>query len=372
MDIYKYIPSRAITDYIKEIGHEFTLPEKAAIIYHNSRTTFNEKFAAWKELIDTEPDCTQAAGVYHMELSSYHAFLREYMDLQFRKIDRFKDNSHGKYIYYVSRWHHKTFRYNADDDGWRNGQECYFTTYEACVKYIKSVLMEDDGGADFYRISRAELNSPDSKPHIYLECDENLDIIDVSFSEGMNDKDLDIEAELMGLYFIIPTPFRHGDIVKSGEEKMVLDTFDYWDSRTMLERGVPADDRRISRADRQLEGKKHHVDSSDMMAYGYAVITPKSRNYSLYKGAYYIDFDGFGIMGAREILDMEYYEPSESAEDKILKLLSMKLQRKIGEDTFANVYRFLVREGKLGCARTALCGEYDADIKSLLQRGEPK
>ena len=45
MDICKYIPSKAITAHIKEIGHKFTLPEKAAIIYHNNHMTLNEKFA---------------------------------------------------------------------------------------------------------------------------------------------------------------------------------------------------------------------------------------------------------------------------------------------------------------------------------------
>ena len=82
VDVYRFINSRDIRDYLKSINYQFTSIEAAWLIDQCRELTLQEKHAAWQELIDTMPDCPIAKRRWTAACPSLHAFLREYMRFQ--------------------------------------------------------------------------------------------------------------------------------------------------------------------------------------------------------------------------------------------------------------------------------------------------
>ena len=52
IDIFDFIDSKDIREYNKQQGTEFTPIEQAAIIYHSTNRSVEEKIVAWKGLLD--------------------------------------------------------------------------------------------------------------------------------------------------------------------------------------------------------------------------------------------------------------------------------------------------------------------------------
>ena len=57
MNILNFINSKDIREHLKAINYEFNSLEAAWLIYHSRNATIEEKHAAWRELINTMPDC---------------------------------------------------------------------------------------------------------------------------------------------------------------------------------------------------------------------------------------------------------------------------------------------------------------------------
>ena len=56
MDIYNFINSKDIQEYLRGINYTFTTPEAAFLVYMCKHVTLEEKFQAWFEIIRTMPD----------------------------------------------------------------------------------------------------------------------------------------------------------------------------------------------------------------------------------------------------------------------------------------------------------------------------
>lgn len=54
--IYEYINSKAIREYCRKIGHQFSDLEKAYLINQSHNHTVEEKCTAWQELLETTDD----------------------------------------------------------------------------------------------------------------------------------------------------------------------------------------------------------------------------------------------------------------------------------------------------------------------------
>ena len=55
MDIYKFINSKDVRNYLKEINYEFTPVETAWLIWQSTKP-LEERHKAWQEMIYTMPD----------------------------------------------------------------------------------------------------------------------------------------------------------------------------------------------------------------------------------------------------------------------------------------------------------------------------
>ena len=85
MDIYQFIDSKDIRNYLKDMRYKFTVPETAFLIYMCRRATLNEKFDAWQGIIDTMPDCSMGERLNMEEISSFQRFLTEYILMRFMR-----------------------------------------------------------------------------------------------------------------------------------------------------------------------------------------------------------------------------------------------------------------------------------------------
>ena len=57
MDIFRFINSGVMRKHLKYMVYEFSSFEAAWMIYQCHSAPISEKHAAWKELIETMPDC---------------------------------------------------------------------------------------------------------------------------------------------------------------------------------------------------------------------------------------------------------------------------------------------------------------------------
>ena len=97
MDIFRFIDSTDIRRYLAEIRYRFSTEEKMFLIWYCKTATLNEKIAAWREIIDTMPNCAMAERLNLESIPDFHQFLRDYIDLQagvldFRHLVRIYDN----------------------------------------------------------------------------------------------------------------------------------------------------------------------------------------------------------------------------------------------------------------------------------------
>ena len=58
MNYDRFIHSKDIRDYLQQIGYSFAAPEAAFLVWQCRNATLKEKFAAWREIIETMPNCS--------------------------------------------------------------------------------------------------------------------------------------------------------------------------------------------------------------------------------------------------------------------------------------------------------------------------
>lgn len=108
MDIFRFINSRDIREYLKSRDYSFTSPEAARLIYQCRCATIKEKHAAWQELIQTMPDCEIAERPNTASHESLHQFLKEYIRTEDEILDWFfldeKDSIYNCEFWEYAMW----------------------------------------------------------------------------------------------------------------------------------------------------------------------------------------------------------------------------------------------------------------------------
>ena len=80
MNIFNFLNSNSVSQYLKEISYKFPAQEAAFVVW-NSNKPFAEKVIAWQEIIKTMPDCTVRCRFDYPKYPSLHKFLKDYMSL---------------------------------------------------------------------------------------------------------------------------------------------------------------------------------------------------------------------------------------------------------------------------------------------------
>ena len=90
LDIYRFMNSKDVAGYLQETGYEFNAMEAAYLVEICDNATLDEKVEAWRWIIATMPDCAMAHCHDIEKCDSIHAFLLDYIDLQWRMLDMFE------------------------------------------------------------------------------------------------------------------------------------------------------------------------------------------------------------------------------------------------------------------------------------------
>ena len=152
MDIFRFINSKDIRAYLKETDYKFNSLEAAWLVYQCSDATVDEKHKAWKEIIETMPDCRIEERRNTAPQESLHAFLQKYMEIEDRMISDFCDEEHGDtfsdnkpYVYRFEYIYKDGSKYD-----WGTVFSCYDALLETVmepgeeVAYIRCIKMRID------------------------------------------------------------------------------------------------------------------------------------------------------------------------------------------------------------------------------------
>lgn len=82
MDIYKFVVSNSIRNYLKRINYKFSTQEAAFLVWYCETATLEEKFGAWEEIINTMPNCSMQERIDMEAIPDFHKFLIDYIKLQ--------------------------------------------------------------------------------------------------------------------------------------------------------------------------------------------------------------------------------------------------------------------------------------------------
>ena len=305
MDIYKFINSKDVRKYLKEINYEFTTIETAWLIWQSTRP-IEERHKAWQEMIDTMPDVTVEDK--RNDIPSLHQFLKEYMQLEKRIIDRFYNPTCECvfYQYSISGW------YNGEFESYDCGNMFldFSSCYEAALSDVKDLdnpAIEITMNSHLYKIKA-----------VYCEDMSLMQIFNINKDSSKKD---DMDYEFFKMWFPIPMPFKKGDIVVLARnshngycrpcnyEPYVLDLSSY---------------------DRYKEDGKRGCDYSDMCVWGYSLF-----------GNGQLNDDEWSIYN---YMDLEYYTGELTGEKRVLKALSNCLKNKIDAVMFAKAYYQILTE----------------------------
>ena len=237
-------------------------------------------------MIDTMPDCSMEKRLNLIQIDSFHSFLREYIELKKRDIQRFCSGDGCVYSYEcheIVREDSMLLRAGVEYDGWSNQSELFFSRYDACVDYCRRKELTDPD-IDKIRIFKYPLDhtAGQGRPYkesLLLNSELKVMAIDVRHED---EHDIDIEIAFEGMCFDYPTPFQRGDIVvnyqaheKPWEEPFVLSYITTWDSKEMLRKGFQAhecpDRRGWERFDKRTERLLKTGDYSDIGSVGTGV-----------------------------------------------------------------------------------------------------
>ena len=199
MDIFRFINSRDIREYLKSRNYPFTSLEAAWLIYQCRCATIKEKHEAWQELIQTMPDCAVAERPHTARHESLHQFLKEYIRTEDEILDWFFRDE-------------KDAIYNCEFGEyamWCPGGE-YFDSFQKCLKAYTDRRL----GKMTFKITKQILNSDQCTYVIFSADNEPLKFDTSWYPEGGDEI---LYGVLGGLEFDFPTPFTKGDILCESE-----------------------------------------------------------------------------------------------------------------------------------------------------------
>lgn len=304
MDVYNFINSKDVRNYLKEIHYEFNPVETAWIVWQSNRT-LKEKHEAWHEIIDTMSD--MPIQDRHNNIPSLHQFLRDYMQFELDVIDRFY-NSTDEFEFYqygITGWYNGKY-YRSECEG-------YFSDFSPCYEAAASEIGKLENP-----IMEITMNSKSNKIKIAYTADRPL--LQILDSGKLSDKECDSEYVFFEMWFAFPIPFKEGDIViPARNSHNGYCKFCNYNPFVFVS----------SSYDKYKESDRRGYDYSDMYAWGYSQYEDGQLNddHTMYN-----------------YMDLEYYTGNLTGEKRILKALSNCLKKKIDAGAFAMAYHQILTE----------------------------
>lgn len=194
MNVYKFINSKDIREYLKKINYEFTPVETAWLIWQCENATLEEKHKAWQKIIDTMPDMPFKTN--EKSYDSLHEFLKDYIELENKCIDEIVNAKDDNLFYKCS------IQSKSDLIC-----KLYFN-YESCLHAIETELFNQNIEIeDNIRISMWHEN--ESYAHTYIELNTKGEIMNI-YSDTLDKINC---ITFYDVCLMFPIPFVKGDIL---------------------------------------------------------------------------------------------------------------------------------------------------------------
>jgi hypothetical protein len=311
MDVYSFVNSRDIKEYLRQIEYRFSPLEAVWLIYTSENRSYQEKKQAWLELIKTTEDCEVPKRLNCKGWNSLHEFLKDYIALYDKLIKDFLSVSPEKGDVYTYSYH-----YLGDAD-WSEG-EAVFNSFDRCMlayekerDYLDGDRMDGKTGVTAYSMKKRSLFQPESVMEIVYRNDgQVMNIVRHYPPDNEGEEDL-LYFSFDGMWFDFPTPFEKGDIVWIPrqnfnwfcDDPFVLDGLIGWNPPASYLCGTGGD-------------------TTDMTAYGYFL----NRDGTIYHEATY------------NYMDLEYYPGPFKGNRQILPALSRFVKSDISVDFLLCAY----------------------------------
>lgn len=330
MDIYRFLDSNDIRAHLQSLRYDFTLPEAAFLIWQCATAALSEKHAAWRELIQTMPDCRMEPRRNMCEIQSMHGFLQEYIELEEKLLRDFHRESDAVYFYSVS------LKDEHFPDGFSESEkyERAFPTLSDCLAAVEGDIC-DNGAENILHIyiKRQLLSAPNRSMTVCLN--NRLEVMDIdAFRCPLTEREQELLGAFEGMWFAFPTPFKRGDIVyrKNSLKEWhcqpdtcyVLDSISSWTTKEMQENKFATDLLYAQDIDRLHRNLLKNGDVTDMSFSAYSVEDGK------------IVFDNVGWY-----LSLERFDGTLTGAQRALYPLRDLLNGKIRPDMFLDALRVL-------------------------------
>lgn len=300
-DVFEFLDSHSIKEHLQRIDYELTTPVAAFIVDRSHKATLQQKLEGWQKIIDNMPNCTMSRRNDTVNIPDFHAFLRNVIRQEQRKLAHFK-RTDGQSLYFF------------EDYSWdrRDQDRCLYGPYSSYQKCFDAIWREFGGdNPKAIKITRRPIDPDedyDANDMVVLNASGEVMSCDYRF-EGEWDE-AGTASDFEDMWFDIPTPFHAGDIVcnlQHPDEPMVLFDLQTWGSTRVDKELVSSvyKERLVQKADKLLRWHRYDGDTSDMYAYGCQVSS--ALHFPFYIG----EPEGF-------LLDIDYYREPLKSEERIL------------------------------------------------------
>lgn len=205
MDVYSLINSKAISDYCREIKHQFNTEEIAVLIFRNRKMSIDEKLLAYKELLENYPDMEVIKRINCEHYDSVKEMIKnEVLRLNILTEKLKKDEQDVVYTYIPF--------YESTQEYWKYGEKLdnIYKTYSETYMAVNKEILEYDDILMYKVIKRSILTEDYNIVAEYVVTNNISKMINVY---DTRDYFLDID----NIFLNIPTPFKKGDILVAGD-----------------------------------------------------------------------------------------------------------------------------------------------------------
>lgn len=313
MNILRFVNSKDIREHLGDIGYEFNSLEAAWLIYQCRDATIDEKHKAWDELIETMPDCPIEKRLNTVAQDSLHAFLRQYMELEDKYRNEFRDGKHADTFNNDKPFVYK-FKYIYKD-----GTEYEWDTVFSCLDALHESTVEPENDVISIQCTKMQIDRLNSQQIAYLT--PSFDFLRIDPGRIDSNKERDLFCSVFdGLWFEFPTPFQKGDVVWDPERPEGICAGPFVTTGVCLD-GIESD--------KTKENLRKNGDSSDMCA-----------------GGFFLNEDG-GIYEEcmSNYMNLEFYDKELTGPKRTLIALSNFLKDEIDPALFARAYHQIITAG---------------------------
>ena len=326
--VLEYINSSAIREHLRKLDYQLTPVQCALLVRQSERHTLKQRHEAWRDIIETMPDCAVEKRMNCRGWDSLHEMLRGYMALENKILSRF--HSEEDAVYECEFWARSVIRLEAKDTP--RGNECdwrtdnqRFRSFARCFEYaLKKTRKEQSRFLIHKRYLETGSDSSSWEPYIYVEYDMSGEVLECDFVGSikfyaLSEEENDLWSESFdGMWFDIPIPFEKGDIVcdrvsryKKDVPFVLLGTVPWYKKEHPSKHGT------------------YYCDYSDMDAYGYSF----DHDQQFFN-------DDFRV----QYLNLEYYTEPLKGSERILYAYRQLERGEIDGYLFLKIYRMLMAE----------------------------